>query len=138
MLAGVDEVIKKLPREYDTILSRWLSTDGVGTELSGGEWQKVAIARAFMRQRQADLLILDEPTASIDAQAEQEIYSRFVELIQGRTTLLISHRFSTVRMANIIAVLDKGEVTEYGTHEELILLSGSYSRLYNMQAKQYH
>jgi ATP-binding cassette subfamily B protein len=138
ILAGVDEVIQKLPRDYNTVLSRWLSEDGVGIDLSGGEWQKIAIARAFMRHRQADLLILHEPTASIDAQAEHEIYSRFVELIKGRTTLLISHRFSTVRMADIIAVLDNGQVTEYGTHDELILLRGSYSKLDNMQAKQYH
>lgn len=135
--AGVDEAIRKLPQDYDTILSRWLKEGSVGVDLSGGEWQKIAIARAFMRQGTADLLVLDEPTAALDAEAEQELYSRFVELMQGHTSLLISHRFSTIRMADLVVVLDNGAISEHGTHDELLLLSGSYAKLYNMQASQY-
>jgi ATP-binding cassette subfamily B protein len=100
--AGVHTAINNLPQGYQTILSRWLGDDDSGVDLSGGEWQKIAIARMFMRD--ADLLILDEPTSALDAQAEYETYNRFVNLMAKRTSLLISHRFSTVRMADTIAV----------------------------------
>lgn len=132
---GVHPVIEALPQGYQTILSRWLAENGLGVDLSGGEWQKLAMARMFMRQ--ADLLILDEPTAALDAQAEYDLYSHFVELMAGRTTLLITHRFSTVRMADVVAVLEHGEITEYGTHAELMILEGTYARLYRMQAERY-
>jgi len=133
--AGVQEMIDNLPQGYNTILSRWLADDGPGADLSGGEWQKIAIARMFMRS--ADLLILDEPTAALDAKAEYEIYTRFAELVAGRTSLLISHRFSTVRMADVIAVLEDGKITEYGAHEDLFRLGGNYAKLYAMQADRY-
>ncbi len=135
--AGIHETIQALPQGYDTTLSRWLAEEGQGADLSGGEWQKLALARLFMRQ-QANLLILDEPTAALDAQAEYDIYSRFVELVNGRTCLLISHRFSTVKMADLIAVLDDGKIIEYGSHQELLTQGGKYARLYNMQADRYH
>ncbi|HIP70750.1 MAG TPA: ATP-binding cassette domain-containing protein, partial [Anaerolineae bacterium] len=107
-----------------------------GVDMSGGQWQKLATARLFMRQR-ADLLILDEPTAALDAQAEYEMYSHFAELVAGRTSVLISHRFSTVRMADKIAVLEGGEITEHGAHDELLSLGGIYAKLYRMQAEKY-
>jgi len=133
--AGVHATIESLPHGYQTMLSRMFAEDGYGVDLSGGEWQKIAIARMFVRD--ADLLILDEPTASLDAQAEYEIYSRFIELVEGRTSLLISHRFSTVRMADVIAVLANGRIIELGTHNELIANMGTYAKLYNMQAERY-
>jgi ATP-binding cassette subfamily B protein len=135
--AGVDSAIEGLPRGYQTILSRWLAEEGEGpgADLSGGEWQKIALARMFMRE--ADLLMLDEPTASLDAQSEYDLYKRFVGLMDGRTSLLISHRFSTVRMANLIVVLEDGRITECGMHEELVLRGGTYASLYKMQAELY-
>jgi ATP-binding cassette, subfamily B, bacterial len=133
--AGIHERIDALPGGYQTVLSRWLAEEKQGVDLSGGEWQKIALARLFIRD--ADLLILDEPTAALDAQAEYEVYNHFVELVAGKTSLLISHRFSTVRMADLIAVLDGGRITEYGSHEELIALGGTYARLYSMQAERY-
>jgi ATP-binding cassette subfamily B protein len=134
--AGVDRALAALPSGYQTMLSRWLSEDGQGVDLSGGQWQKLATARMFMRQ-EAELLILDEPTAALDAEAEYELYQRFVELVAGRTTLLISHRLSTVRMASQIAVLADGAVSELGSHEELLTADGRYAALYRMQASQY-
>jgi ATP-binding cassette subfamily B protein len=107
-----------------------------GVELSGGEWQKVALARGFMRDA-PQLLVLDEPTAALDAQAEYEVYERFRELTAGRTTLLISHRFSTVRMADHIVVLEGGRITEQGSHDALIAAAGTYARLYELQARRY-
>ena len=106
-----------------------------GVDLSGGEWQKLALGRAYMRD--AQVLILDEPTASLDARAEYEVFQRFTELTRGRMAVLISHRFSTVRMANRILVLDRGEVIEHGTHAELVSASGQYAELFNLQAEGY-
>jgi ATP-binding cassette subfamily B protein len=132
---GVHQMIEEMPQGYKTILSRWLVEEGTGVDLSGGQWQKIAIARMFMRQ--ADFLILDEPTASLDAQAEYEIYSHFLNLIRGRTSMLISHRFSTVRIADLIAVLEDGKIVECGTHEELVASGSTYAKLYTLQASQY-
>jgi ATP-binding cassette subfamily B protein len=106
-----------------------------GVELSGGEWQKIALARAYMKD--AQLLILDEPTSALDARAEYEVFQRFAELTRGKTAVLISHRFSTVRMADRILVLDKGEVLEIGSHEELLNKQGRYAELFKLQAMGY-
>jgi len=106
-----------------------------GVDLSGGEWQKIALSRAFMRD--AQILILDEPTAALDALAECEIYQHFAELTAGKTTLFISHRFSTVRMANHILVVGDGTLKEEGSHDELMALNGQYARMYNRQAERY-
>jgi ATP-binding cassette, subfamily B, bacterial len=131
----IDDFIQTLPQKYETVLSKWLAEEGQGTDLSGGQWQRIALARMYMRD--ADFLILDEPTAALDAEAEYEIYSHFARLLKDRTALLISHRFSTVRMADLIAVLEAGKITEYGTHQELLAAGKTYARLYTMQADQY-
>lgn len=130
--SGAHEVISALPNGYDTTLGRWFDD---GHQLSLGEWQKVALARAFMRD--ADLLILDEPTASLDARTEYEIFQRFAGLTHDRTAILISHRFSTVRMADRIVVLNDGHVVEHGTHQQLLERGGVYATLFNMQAEGY-
>jgi ATP-binding cassette subfamily B protein len=135
MRAGIHERIEMLPHGYQTTLSRHLSEGSIGVDLSGGEWQKIALARLFMRK--ADLLILDEPTATLDAQSEYDLYCRFSDLVAGKTSLLISHRFSTVHMADLIAVIRDGQITECGTHGELIALKAAYARMYNMQARHY-
>ena len=127
-----DTLVEKLPGRYDQELGRRFRQ---GVELSGGEWQKVALARAYMRD--AELLILDEPTAALDARAEYEVFQRFAELTKGRTAVLISHRFSTVRMADRILVLEKGEMIEVGSHEELLHAGGRYAELFQLQAKGY-
>ena len=106
-----------------------------GVDLSGGEWQKIALSRAFMRQTQ--ILILDEPTAALDALAEYEIYQGFAELTAGKTTLFISHRFSTVRIATHILVLGDGMLKEEGTHDELMAFKGQYAKMFNIQAERY-
>ena len=106
-----------------------------GVDLSGGEWQKVAIARAYMRE--ADVLILDEPTAALDARSEFEVFQRFKELSAGRTAILISHRFSSVRMADRILVLEGGRVEAQGTHAELLAQRGRYAELFELQAAGY-
>jgi len=130
---GAGEVLSSLGAGLETPLGRWFK-DGV--ELSGGQWQKVALARAFMRE-EADILVLDEPTASLDAEAEHAIFQRFRELARGRTTILISHRFSTVRMADRIVVIEHGQLVEQGTHAELMALGGRYAHLFTLQAKGY-
>ncbi|HVK01757.1 MAG TPA: ABC transporter ATP-binding protein [Gemmatimonadales bacterium] len=127
-----DTVAARLPGRYGQMLGRRFEG---GVDLSGGEWQKVALARAYMRE--AQLLILDEPTAALDARAEYEVFLRFSELTQGRMAVLISHRFSTVRMADRIVVLRGGELVEHGTHEELLALGGLYSELFQLQAAGY-
>lgn len=169
-------VVQKLNEGYETMLGHWFSGKDRGAELSGGEWQKIGLARAFMRStvdskngngsgepsngngntakewdgsldlsdklswvlsRDAQLLILDEPTAALDAQAEYDVYLRFHELTRGKTTLLISHRLSTVRMADLILVLESGAIIEQGSHAQLMEKAGEYARLYNLQADRY-
>lgn len=127
-----DLLAKRLPDQYDQMLGKRFAD---GMELSGGEWQKVALARAYMKNTQ--LMILDEPTAALDARAEFEVFQRFSELTKGKSAVLISHRFSTVRMADRILVLDKGELIEIGSHEELLSKSGRYAELFNLQAMGY-
>ncbi len=127
-----DALAEKLPNHYEQWLGRRFN-DGV--ELSGGEWQKVALARAYMKE--AQVLILDEPTAALDARAEYEVFQRFAELTKGKSAVLISHRFSTARLADRIMVLEKGTVLEIGTHEELLLKEGRYFELFQLQAKGY-
>lgn len=125
--------IDQLPESFQTQLGRWFKG---GQELSGGQWQKIALSRAFMRS-QADILVLDEPTSAIDAQAEFEIFNHFRATTQNQMVLLISHRFSTVRMADKIVVIENGEVIEQGTHEELLQLGGRYAKLFLLQAAGY-
>ena len=127
-----DLLATKLPGNYDQQLGKRFA-DGV--ELSGGEWQKVALARAYMRD--AQLLILDEPTSALDARAEYNVFERFAELTKGKSAVLISHRFSTVRMADRILVLEKGELIEIGSHQELLLKGGRYAELFDLQAAGY-
>lgn len=127
-----DEVIEGLPKGYDQVIGKRFRT---GIDLSGGEWQKIAIARAYMRG--AQVLILDEPTAALDARAEFEVFQRFKELSEGKTAVLISHRFSSVRMADRILVLGEGEVEAMGTHEELLAGRGRYAELFELQAAGY-
>ena len=120
-------------RVTSTQLGKWFRD---GRELSGGQWQKIALSRAFMRTR-ADILVLDEPTAAMDAQAEAEVFEHFRQLARDRITILISHRFSTVRMADQILVLSRGRIVERGTHEELMRLNGRYAQLFSLQARGY-
>ncbi|QDG52279.1 ABC transporter ATP-binding protein [Persicimonas caeni] len=125
--------IEKMDEGYHTQLGRWFKD---GRELSGGQWQKIALARAFMR-RGADILVFDEPTSAMDASAEAEVFERIKDLTTDQIAILISHRFSTVRMADRIAVLQHGEITELGSHAELMELGGTYARLFNLQAAGY-
>ena len=127
------DFIQHMPESYETQLGTWFKD---GKELSGGQWQKIALSRAFMRSH-ADVLILDEPTAAIDAKAEAEIFAHFRELTVNRISIIISHRFSTVRIADHIIVLDGGEITEEGSHASLLALEGQYARLFNLQAQGY-
>lgn len=143
--SGAHAVIQKLPQGYENMLGYYYREDE-GANLSGGEWQKIALGRAFMRSpekdeagadRAAQVLILDEPTASLDVQSEHDIYVRFKELTRGKTTVLISHRFSTVKMADRILLLENGKIVEDGSHEELMALNGHYAELFKMQADKY-
>ena len=132
MKTFAEKVIQKLPKGYDQVLgSRFEGS----VDLSGGEWQKIALARAYLRD--AQLLILDEPTAALDARAENDVFQRFSELTQGKMALLISHRFSTVRMADRILVLQKGGIAEQGDHDELLKIGGLYSEMFELQAANY-
>jgi len=132
-LGRADEFIDILPEGYRTQLGKWFLG---GREISGGQWQKTALSRAFMR-RDADILVLDEPTAAMDAEAEAEVYRHVRALAQGRMTILISHRFSTVRTADEIIVLDEGRIAERGDHAALVARDGVYSRLFSLQARGY-
>jgi ATP-binding cassette subfamily B protein len=127
-----DSVISTLPSGYETMLGRRFEG---GIELSQGQWQKIALARAYMRD--AQLLILDEPTASLDARAEYEVFERFANLTAGKSAVLISHRFSTVRMADLILVLEHGKILEQGSHEELLARGTRYAELFELQAAGY-
>ena len=131
--AGAWDFIKRLESTYKTHIGKKLKDEGV--DLSIGQWQKIALARAFYRD--AQILILDEPTAAVDAKAEYELFRKFKRLTQGKITFLISHRFSTVRMADRIIVIDKGKIIETGTHNELMKKNGHYAKLFNLQAKGY-
>ena len=130
--AGIDEKLNALPQGYQTMLGKVFTG---GEELSGGEWQKIAIARAFMRKGQ--IIVLDEPSSSLDPLAEAELFTHFRTLITGKSAILISHRFSTVQMADYIYVLEQGRIIERGTHKELLRLDGTYAHLYRTQAAQY-
>jgi len=130
---GAHDLVASLGAGLETQLGRWFSG---GVELSGGQWQKVALARAFMRE-EADILILDEPTAALDAEAEHAVFQRFRALAAGRTTILISHRFPTVRMADRILVLESGRVVEDGTHAQLVAAGHRYARMFKLQAAGY-
>ena len=132
--AQATNLLNDLPGGLDTVLSP--EFEG-GVDLSGGQWQRVALARALMSARRGGLLILDEPTASLDVRGEAEIFDRFLDVTKGATTLLISHRFSTVRRADRIVVLDMGRVVEDGTHDALLAADGRYATLYRAQARHY-
>jgi|TARA_B110000240_G_scaffold182938_1_gene216211 ATP-binding cassette subfamily B protein len=122
---GAHEVVTKLPQSYNTILGKQFDE---GVDLSGGEWQQVAISRAFMSD--AQVLILDEPTSALDALKEQQLYERFAELTKDRTVVFISHRFSTVRMADVIVVIEDGQAVEVGDHDSLMTKAGAYARMF--------
>ena len=130
---GATALVEAMPKRWDTVLGGWFET---GHEISAGQWQKLAVSRAFMRD-EAEVLILDEPTAAIDAEGEHELFQRFKELAADRTAIVISHRFSTVRIADRIAVLHGGRLEELGTHRELIARGGRYAHLFNLQAQGY-
>ena len=130
-LSLADEVVRELPQGYDQLIGRRFG----GVDLSGGQWQKVALGRAYMRE--AQLLILDEPTAALDARAEHEVFQRFADLTRDKTAVLISHRFSTVRMADRILVIEQGQMRELGTHAELLACAGRYAELFHLQAQGY-
>lgn len=129
---GADAIADSLPKKYESVLGRWFES---GHELSGGQWQKIALSRAFMSG--GEVLVLDEPTASLDAQAEFDIFQRFRDLTQKKIAILVSHRFSTVRMADRIVVLSGGRIEESGSHDELLARGGTYARLFELQAQGY-
>ena len=129
---GAEEIINHLPYRYETVLGKWFEK---GEELSIGEWQKIALARAFLRDSQ--IIILDEPTSALDARSEYELFKKFHEIASGKSAILISHRLSTVRMADRIYVTDQGGIIEEGTHNELIRRNGKYANLFDLQAQYY-
>ncbi|MEO6121612.1 MAG: ABC transporter ATP-binding protein [Acidimicrobiales bacterium] len=132
---GALDLIESLPNGWDTVLSRRFKG---GTDLSGGQWQRVALARAlFAVENGARVLVLDEPTANLDVRSEVELFDRFLDVTRGVTTILISHRFSTVRRADRIVVLDKGRVCEDGTHDSLVAAGGRYATSFRLQADRY-
>lgn len=128
-----DGFIARMPDGYHTQLGRWFKN---GQELSGGQWQKVALSRAYMR-KEADILVLDEPTAAMDAAAEADVFARFRDHSRDKMTILISHRFSTVRSADHIIVIDQGRIIERGTHDTLMETNGRYAALFRLQAEGY-
>jgi ATP-binding cassette subfamily B protein len=130
--AGADEVIEGLRHGYDTMLGKWFEE---GEELSVGEWQKVALARAFVRD--AQILVFDEPTSALDPETEWRVFEHIRKLAGGRAVVLISHRFSTVRTADRIHILDGGRIVESGAHDELMALDGRYAHMYEVQARAY-
>ncbi|MBE2270226.1 MAG: ATP-binding cassette domain-containing protein, partial [Anaerolinea sp.] len=132
-MGGAVDLIEGMPHGYDTMLGRVFYEDA--KDLSGGEWQRIALARAFMRD--VPLLILDEPTAALDAFAENAVYNRFTELTQGRTTVFVTHRLSSVRMAQKILVLKAGRLIEVGNHDELMAQGGEYASMFKLQAERY-
>jgi ATP-binding cassette subfamily B protein len=127
-----DGVIERLAKRYEQMLGRRFEG---GVDLSGGEWQKLALARAYLRE--AQVLILDEPTAALDARAEYEVFERFNELTESKMALFISHRFSTVRMAERIIVLENGSIAEEGSHDQLMARGGTYADMFELQASSY-
>jgi ATP-binding cassette subfamily B protein len=129
---GAEMIINNLPHRYETVLGKWFEN---GEELSIGEWQKIALARAFLRD--AQLIILDEPTSALDAKAEYELYKKFHEITSGKSAILISHRLSTVRMADRIYVIENGKIIEEGTHDKLMSQNGKYAHLFDLQAQYY-
>jgi len=133
--AGIDDVVRRLPAGWDTVLDK--TFDG-GVDLSGGEWQRVALARAlFAVHAGAGVLVLDEPAAALDVRAEAELVERYLELTSGVASLIISHRFSVVRNADRICVLADGRITEDGTHEQLLDQGGTYAGMFRLQAERY-
>ena len=132
MRSGAHDVITKLPQKYDTVLGKLFDS---GEELSIGQWQKVALARAFLRDSQ--VIVLDEPTSAMDPKAEYEIFKKFRELIKDQSAVLITHRLSTVKMADRIYVMDGGKIVESGTHDELMQLEQTYAHLFETQAQNY-
>jgi ABC-type glutathione transport system ATPase component len=133
--AGIMELVESLPDSWNTVLSK--KFEG-GTDLSGGQWQRVALARAmFALECGAGILVLDEPTASLDVRAESALYERFLDLTAGLTTIVVSHRFSTVRRADKIVVLEGGRIVEAGSHAQLMALDGRYARMFDLQARYY-
>ncbi|MCP1327913.1 ABC transporter ATP-binding protein, partial [Halomonas sp. 707D4] len=128
-----DTFIQRMPQGYQTQLGRWFKN---GQELSGGQWQKIALSRAYMRE-DADILVLDEPTAAMDAAAEADVFARFRAHARDKMTILISHRFSTVRSADLILVIDRGRIIERGTHDSLLRANGRYAHLFRLQAEGY-
>jgi ATP-binding cassette subfamily B protein len=129
---GANEVVAELSKGYDTVLGRRFED---GTDLSGGQWQKIALARAFVRD--ADLLVLDEPTAALDAFAEAAVYTQFAELTKGKTTVFVTHRLFSIKMAEQIVVLKDGALIEQGNHAALMALKGEYAQMYSLQADRY-
>ena len=131
-MAGAHSFILALPERYDQLLGTAFTN---GEQLSAGQWQRIALAKVFMRE--SPVIILDEPTAAVDAKAEHDIFRRVMKLIERKTVLMISHRFSSVRTADKIIVLDNGKIKEGGTHKELMAANGKYAYLFNLQAEGY-
>jgi ATP-binding cassette subfamily B protein len=130
--AGADDFVNQLPKGYDNMLGRWFEG---GRQLSGGQWQRLALARLYFRG--GSVLIFDEPTSALDADAEYEVIETLRQQARGRIAVIVSHRFSTVRMAERIVVLEGGVITEQGTHDELLVVDGTYARMFNRQARGY-